>query len=67
MQGNKCWTETRYAGHFDVAAGREARRSVMWTGLDGRASWLRLSLIGFEYDQTKHEKLPTLLSRNAND
>jgi len=39
----------------------------MWTGLDGRASWLRLSLIGFEYDQTKHEKLPTLLSRNAND
>jgi len=20
MQGNKRWTETRYAGHFDVAA-----------------------------------------------
>jgi len=41
-----------YAGYFDVAAGREAPWWVGWIGLDGRASWLRLLLVGFEYRQT---------------
>jgi len=45
--------ETRLAEYFDVAAGREAPRWVGWTCLDGRASWMRLLLIGFEYQQTK--------------
>jgi len=40
---------SRYAGYFDVAAGREAPRWVGWTGLDGCLSLLRLFLIGFEY------------------
>ena len=31
-------TVSRYAGYFDVAAGREAPRRVGWTGLDGRHS-----------------------------
>ena len=40
---------SRYAGYFDVAAGREAPWWVGWTGLDGHALWLRLLLIRFEY------------------
>jgi len=32
------WAETRYAGYFDVAAGREAPRWVGWTGLDAAAT-----------------------------
>jgi len=41
-----------YAVYFDVTTGREAPQWVGWTGLDGRASWLRLLLVGFEYRQT---------------
>jgi len=51
--GNKHRAETRYAGYFDVAAGREAPRWVGWTGLDGRASRPTLLLTGFECQQTK--------------
>ena len=58
-------------GYFDVAAGREAPRWVGWTGLDGRASRLRLLLTGFECQQTKRkmhsEKVSALFSRNVND
>ena len=34
---------SRYVGYFDEAAMREAPRWVGWTGVDGRASRLRLA------------------------
>ena len=62
----------RYAEYFDVAAGQEAPRWVGWTGLDGRASRLRLLLTGFECVSKLNaeyirEKMAALFSRNAND
>jgi len=51
-QDRRLATVSPYAGYFGVAAEREAPRWVGWTGLDGRASRLRLLLIGLEYHQT---------------
>jgi len=70
--GNKHWAEKRYAEYFDVAAGQEAPRWVGWTGLDGRASPLRLLLTGFECVSKLNaeyirENMAALFSRNAND
>jgi len=54
MWGNKHWAEAHHVGYFDVDVRREAPWWVGWgTGLDRRASRLKLLLIGFEYQQTK--------------
>jgi len=52
--GKQLLAESRFAGYFDVSAGREAPRWVGWTGLDGRASPLRLLLTG-NWQQTKRK------------
>ena len=49
---NRLTIVSRYAAHFDVAAGRETPQWVGWTGLDGRVSPPKLLLNGFEYRQT---------------
>jgi len=48
---------SHYAGYFDVATGVRRRGGWGWTGIDGRASRLRLLLIGFEYRQTNMKYL----------
>jgi len=55
-----------YAGYFGAAAGHEAPQWVGWRGLDGRASQLKLLLVGFEYRQTNVKylgKITNVLSR----
>ena len=42
--GKHLLAESRFTACLDVAAGQEAPRWVGWTGLDGRASRLRLLL-----------------------
>jgi len=55
-------------GYFDVSAGREEPRWVGWTGLDGRASRLRLLLTGsWQQTKRKRKKTSALFSCNAND